>query len=81
MQVSSPDVLIIPSKLAPLVTDVLGTLVINPGQIAKGTNGGTYADVTINPFDEMTLRKAIQDNLKEIPHEVSKRSHVAITRI
>lgn len=81
MNVSSPDVLIVPSKLAPLVTDVFGTLVINPGQVAKGTNGGTYADITINPFDEMTLRKAMQDNQQEIHHEVSKRSNVAITRI
>ena len=32
----SPDVLIIPSKLAPLAKDVSGTLVVNPGTVAKG---------------------------------------------
>jgi DNA polymerase alpha subunit B len=81
MHVNSPDVLIIPSKLAPLVTDVFGTLVINPGQLAKGTSGGTFANMTINPIDEMTLRKAMQDNEAQIPHGVSSRTNVAITKI
>jgi hypothetical protein len=81
MRGASPDVLIIPSKLSALVTDVFGTLVVNPGQLAKGTNGGTFANLTINPLDEMTLRKAMQDNVNELPHEVSSRTNVAITRI
>lgn len=81
MRGSSPDVLIVPSKLSALVTDVFGTLVINPGQLVKGTNGGTFANLTINPFDEMTIRKAMQENVTELPHEVSSRTNVAITRI
>lgn len=81
MNVYSPDVLIIPSKLTPLVSDVLGTLVINPGHIAKGTKGGTYANITINPINETTLQNSIHEKKNEIPHLVSSRSNVEIVRI
>ena len=81
MNVHSPDVLIIPSKLSHFASDVLGTLVINPGYLAKGTKGGTYANLTINPIDETTLQTAINEKKHEIPHLVSSRSNVEIVRI
>lgn len=56
---SSPDVLILPSKLAPLARPVLGSLVINPGTLAKGSNGGTYAEMSIHPVEESKIRDAI----------------------
>ncbi len=81
MGVHVPDVLIVPSKLAPLTAPVLGTLVINPGQLVKGTNGGTYANMTINPLSESNLRNFIHENQKEIPHDVPSRSNVTILKI
>jgi len=77
----TPDVLIIPSKLAPMTSDVLGTLVINPGQLTKGTNGGTYASVSINPIDKKTLQEAKEQLKETLPHMVPSRSNVRIIKI
>eukprot|EP00548_Thalassiothrix_antarctica_P012684 CAMPEP_0194169748 /NCGR_PEP_ID=MMETSP0154-20130528/4418_1 /TAXON_ID=1049557 /ORGANISM="Thalassiothrix antarctica, Strain L6-D1" /LENGTH=611 /DNA_ID=CAMNT_0038881287 /DNA_START=61 /DNA_END=1893 /DNA_ORIENTATION=- len=47
-----PDVLIIPSKLAPMAKcskgDTSTTMIINPGHLTKGTTGGTYAVMDIH---------------------------------
>jgi len=44
------DLLVLPSKLAPLAKDVKGgTVVINPGHLVRGTVGGTYAIVDLHP--------------------------------
>ena len=56
-----------------LSLSLLGTLVVNPGQLSKGKNGGTYADLHIWPLKEDTLRQAVLDNKEEVQHEVSKR--------
>lgn len=77
----SPDVLIIPSRLAPMTSDVLGTLVINPGPVAKGNKGGTYANISINAMDETTLRLAESEGKAQIPHGVVARTNVTITKI
>ena len=48
----TPDVLILPSKLAPMARPVLGnrTLALNPGTVVRGTNtGGTYAVLDVRP--------------------------------
>ncbi len=83
---TSPDVLIIPSKLQPLAKDVLGALVVNPGQLVKGTGGGTYASIHINPISEVEIRKygdslqAEEGEQLKLPSVVT-RSHVKIIRI
>lgn len=57
----SPDLLILPSRLAPLAREVgsCGTLILNPGPLTRGLAGGTYAEATIHPIKESDLRDAI----------------------
>ena len=82
MSTYSPDVLITPSKLAPLAKDVAGTLVINPGLLVKGTSGGTYADVNIHPISADELREAgSRTDAVSLKHNVPSRSFVNILRI
>jgi len=45
----NPDVLILPSDLRYFAKDTLGCLCLNPGRLAKGLVGGTYAKVWIKP--------------------------------
>ncbi len=74
-----------PSKLQPLAKDVLGALVVNPGQLVKGTGGGTYASIHINPISEADIRQ-FENSLQtegerfKLPNVVS-RSHVKVIRI
>ena len=72
----SPDILITPSRLAPMAKEVLGTLVINPGPLAKGTRGGTYASLSVNP-----LKSAVDEEDSDRAHDVAARTNVAIVRI
>ena len=90
----SPDILIIPSKLVPFAKEINGTLVINPGPLAKGNGGGTYAEVTVHPMkhdgteDQVAASISGNDNEmskdtteKQIFHDVCSRSAVEIIRI
>ena len=81
MQRVAPDVLILPSKLAYLAKDVGGTVVVNPGQMAKGTSGGTFAEMAIHPLKESDLRDAKIAGKEEIPHAVAARTCVNVLRI
>ena len=55
----SPDILLVPSRLATFARPLSnGTLAINPGQLAKGTSGGTYARLNIYPIPADMLQKA-----------------------
>jgi DNA polymerase alpha subunit B len=78
----SPDVLILPSKLAHMSREVLGTVVVNPGSLTKGTNGGTFAEVAIHPTAEDKLRSLhLAAPKEEIPHSVAPRTSVNIIKI
>jgi DNA polymerase alpha subunit B len=77
----SPDILVIPSKLSHLATDVMGTLVVNPGQLTKGSFGGTFAEMSIHPIVEEELRNAIIDSKGPMAHKVSSRTRVDILKI
>lgn len=77
----APDILITPSKLAPLCKDVNGTLVINPGTITKNSSGGTYAELNIHPMEEKMIRDAIIDNVTALEHSTSSRTLASIARI
>ncbi len=76
---TSPDVLILPSRLTQLVAPVHNTLVINPGSIGRGRS---YVDMNIHPLPQDEVRNAhIQDNSTELPHNVIKRTAVTILKI
>lgn len=73
----SPDLLITPSRLATFAKELGNhTLAVNPGQLARGTGGGTYASLTINP-----LPLEDQKPQQRIEHKVAKRTSVEIRRI
>ena len=77
----APDVLVLPSKLNNFASEVNGTVVVNPGQLAKGATGGTYAELSIHPMPDSKLRNAILEGKASLAHEVAPRSHVAIVKI
>ena len=53
---SELDVLIVPSDLRSFVKCLQGRLCINPGRLAKGLGGGTYARVLINSEKKATAQ-------------------------
>jgi len=75
----TPDVLLVPSKLAPFCKEVLGSLVINPQQLSKGSTGGTFASITIHPMERDALEKAGEG--VEMPHKVAERTRVQVQKI
>ena len=80
---ATPDILILPSKLNTMARNVHGTLVLNPGQLTKGINGGTYAELAIHPIKDNNLRQLITDGKEAVPieHNVFDRTAVNIKRI
>lgn len=82
----SPDILIIPSKLATFAKKLNnGTLALNPGQLAKGSSGGSYAKLTVYPVPSDKLHEAPpsaspEDDLR-VPHHIAGRTSVEIKRI
>jgi len=76
-----PDVLITPSRLAPFAKEILGTVVINPGTLVKGTSGGTFAQMTINPYPESVLTDLQKQHIDEYPHNLPQRTAVDIIKI
>lgn len=45
----NPDILILPSDLRYFAKGTLGCVCLNPGRLAKGLVGGTYAKMWVNP--------------------------------
>mmetsp|Transcript_8238 Transcript_8238/g.13800 ORF Transcript_8238/g.13800 Transcript_8238/m.13800 type:complete len:100 (+) Transcript_8238:1689-1988(+) len=45
----APDVLILPGELKLLANNIEGSVCINPGTVCKGTTGGSYASITVEP--------------------------------
>ena len=78
----TPDVLILPSKLSPFCAPVLdnGTLVINPGHLARANMGGTYAIMDIYPIAREVLENAGGDDV-QLSHGIHDRTYVEIKRI
>ena len=75
-----PDVMIVPSKLAAFASTVLDTtVVVNPGHLAKGTTGGTYANMEIHPLKRETLDESADD--VQLQNALEKRIHVEVKRI
>ena len=79
-----PDVLILSSIFNPVALDMDKVIVINPGRLTKGLNGGTFARMTINPLDEDIINEAREDetsNNDGILNQVYKRAVVQLIRI
>ena len=78
---ANPDVLILPSKLGMggYITNVMDTLVLNPGTLVRGETGGTYSEMHIHPMAEEELKQHMTDDA--ITHDVSKRTHTKVIRI
>mmetsp|Transcript_21166 Transcript_21166/g.42206 ORF Transcript_21166/g.42206 Transcript_21166/m.42206 type:complete len:637 (-) Transcript_21166:13-1923(-) len=75
----TPDVLLVPSKLAPFVKDVLGSVVINPQQLSRGSTGGTFATIDVQPVKREELENAGEGVMME--HKVTERAKVAVMKI
>lgn len=52
----APDVLVLPSRLKAFVKHVGPTLMVNPGNLTRGTIGGTYAKLAIFPQTAASMR-------------------------
>ncbi|KAJ3358189.1 DNA-directed DNA polymerase alpha subunit pol12 [Allomyces javanicus] len=97
----TPDLLILPSllrhcvKALPTTTDATATadtdaatLLVNPGQVARGASGGTVAWITVHPYSSAFLRELVAqagtdgDEAAEYTyHGVHRRARVEIVRI
>ena len=55
-----PDVLIVPSRLNAFAKEVCDgtTVAVNPGTLARGTTGGTYAVVDVHPVGREALEQS-----------------------
>ena len=51
----TPDMVVLPSVLKPFAKVVDGVVFVNPGPLAKGQGGGTYASVSVYPLDQGAL--------------------------
>jgi DNA polymerase alpha subunit B len=78
-----PDVLIVPSKLTPFCAPILGsTMAVNPGHLTKGTTGGTYSVICIDPIKKETLKMCeTADGDTKVTHDVQDRMQVQIKKI
>jgi DNA polymerase alpha subunit B len=78
----SPDLLLLPSKLAPFCKPILdqGTLVVNPGHLTRDAAGGTYAIIDVHPMERGMLESAGGDDV-ELRHGVQDRTRVEIKKI
>ena len=75
-----PDVLVMPSKLTPFCSPILeSTMALNPGHLTKGTTGGTYAIMEIQPMSRDDLDDATDD--VELPHNIPDRIQVEVKKI
>ena len=67
----SPDVLLVPSRLATFARKLdNGTLVVNPGQLARGSGGGTFASLTIGGLPKEALEQVRECNQATFPYRI-----------
>jgi DNA polymerase alpha subunit B len=66
-----PDLLIVPSKLTCFARPVCdSTMVVNPGHLAKGTTGGTYALMEIYPFERELPDSSLEGTI-DLPDRIT----------
>ena len=56
-------------------------MVLNPGHLAKGTTGGTYAVMEIRAMAKEKLDKYAADDTAMLAHDVQDRMQTEIKRI
>jgi DNA polymerase alpha subunit B len=77
-----PDVLLVPSSLTPFAHRVLGhTVAVNPGRLAQGRAGGTYALAEVHPVGRDALEKGGKGGGGEMLHGVPDRARIEVRRI
>jgi len=78
----TPDILLVPSKLAYFAKTSQDCLCINPGYITKGISAGTYAQITVHPNPRAELEKLTQGPTSSIAFgKIRQRASVDIKRI
>ena len=71
----TPDIILLRSKLNYFALEVNDVVCVNPGHTAKGSSGGTYAKIMINPMK-------IDDKVKHpLPHDIKSRAWAQIVRV
>lgn len=78
---ASPDILILPSRLKVMAEKVIGTVVVNPGQLSKGSTGGSFAEIAIHPLTEEALHTMASDETEEVFSCCAARTYVNILKI
>ncbi|KAJ3128480.1 DNA-directed DNA polymerase alpha subunit pol12 [Nowakowskiella sp. JEL0407] len=80
---AAPDILICVSTLKSGVKVVNGCVCINPGSLAKGRSGGTFARLILHPLEltELIRQLKIDEEDVDVPHQVSARCRVEIERL
>ncbi|XP_071164281.1 DNA polymerase alpha subunit B-like [Mytilus edulis] len=62
----TPHVLILPSDLKQFIKELHGSFCINPGRVAKGQIGGSYARMMINVNDVKTQSSVVQHTAAQV---------------
>jgi len=55
----TPDLMLLPSNLAPFAKEVDGVLCVNPGKLTKAQQGGTYTKLSIFPIKKSGKIRAL----------------------
>ena len=76
----TPDVLILPSKLAPFAKDVMDTMVVNSNTLAKGSTGGSFATITVHPHEREKL-DAMGRDVEVSNQDIKDRIRVQVSKI
>jgi DNA polymerase alpha subunit B len=72
-----PDLILIPSKLKACTKQVGSTVCVNPGYLAKGKSGGTFARIVVHPF----CIEETEDPGLVLEHSMPGRTRVEVVRI
>ncbi len=75
----TPDILIVPSKLAYVAKEGAGCVVGNSNSLAKGNTGGSYACISVKPVARESLEDKDGDLMQEA--RAAERTAVEIKKI
>lgn len=80
-----PDVLLLPSRLAPFVKDIEGTVVVSHGQLCRSRSAGFYCRLEVHPQSDPTSSAAAATDggkkKRAVSHDASKRVRASVVRI
>jgi hypothetical protein len=87
MRGPKPDLVLLSSKLKHFAYDVQGSLMVNPGRLARGKAGGTFARILVKgrsreAREQVQRAQSLQgQHADNIPNNVSERTRVEVVRI